>query len=48
MTAGGGIVHTVEFRYENRGGEDAVGLHLNFTNLSRFIRSVAIKRQVSK
>ena len=48
MTAGGDTVHTVELDYENLGGEDAVGLRLNFTNLARFIRSVAVQREVSK
>ena len=47
VTAGGPAIHTVEIIYESLGPEDAVGLSLNFTNLSKIIRNVAIQREVS-
>ena len=39
-------ISTVDFMYTNAGPEDAVGLHLNFTGLTTYIRSVAIRREV--
>ena len=47
VTAGGPTVYTMEVAYESVGPEDAVGLSLNFTNLSKIIRNVAIQREVS-
>ena len=39
-------ISTVELMYTNDGPEDAVGLHLDFTDLPTYIRSVAIRREV--
>ena len=46
MIANDAPVYSVDLMYNNAGPEDAVGLLLNFTGLSRYIRSVAIRRQV--
>ena len=48
MVANADPISTVDFMYTNAGPEDAVGLFLNFTDLPTYIRSVAIRREVSE
>ena len=48
MIANDNPIYSMELEYENHGLEDAVGLRLNFTNLSPYITRVAIRRGVSE